>query len=153
MYLSRVRRWLEWVMVDQTQLNFLIYGACCEAAVDGGYSFGIWFLRHKAMVLRERQTYISQSSLPCTAFHRKQLVKSQCFRERERERERERDEVMDKERISGLLGSTEWDTMVSFSFFFLISMDFFFYFSKILIIYIYSCFFFFLILIFFFFDW
>ena len=82
-------------MVDQTQLNFLIYGACCEAVVDGGYRFDIWFLRHKAMLLRERQTYISQSSLPRTTFHRKQLVKSQGFRERERERERkrERDEL------------------------------------------------------------
>ena len=94
-------------MVDQTQLNFLIYGACCEAVVDGGYRFDIWFLRHKAMLLRERQTYISQSSLPRTTFHRKQLVKSQGFREREREREREKERerrVMDKERTSGLLG-------------------------------------------------
>ena len=82
-------------MVDQTQLSFLIYGACCEAVVDGDYNFSIWFLRYKAMVLRERQTYISQSSLPRTAFHR----------EKERERERElRNEVMDKERTSGLLG-------------------------------------------------
>ena len=94
-------------MVNQTQLSFLIYGACCEAAVDGGYSFGIWFLRHKAMLLRERQTYISQSSLPRITSHKKQLVKSQGFREREREREIEKERerrVMDKERTSGLLG-------------------------------------------------
>ena len=29
--------------------------ACCEAVVDGGYSFRIWFLRQKAVVLRERE--------------------------------------------------------------------------------------------------
>ena len=35
--------------------------ACCEAVVDGGYNFDIWFLRHKAMVLRERHIWFSAS--------------------------------------------------------------------------------------------
>ena len=35
--------------------------ACCEAVVDGGYNFDIWFLRHKAMVLRERHIWFFAS--------------------------------------------------------------------------------------------
>ena len=40
-----------------TKLNsaFSVTQACCKAVVDGGYSFSIWFLRRKAMMLRERE--------------------------------------------------------------------------------------------------
>ena len=53
----------DWIGSWSIKLNsaFSITRPCCEAVVDGGYSFSIWFLRYKGMVLREKHIWFSAS--------------------------------------------------------------------------------------------